>query len=65
MAGGRKSTEPTEPTRLDWAIAMQRIAGNPLTADEIAMFEMFEGEGWSEERREAHMRAWLGQARRS
>jgi hypothetical protein len=31
------------------------IEGNPLTADEIAMFEMFEREGWSDERCRAHI----------
>ena len=29
---------------------MQKIEGNPLTADEIAMFEMFEREAWSDDR---------------
>ena len=29
--------------------------GNPLTTEEIAMFEMFEREGWSPERRRAHI----------
>jgi hypothetical protein len=36
---------------------LQAIEGNPLTADEIAMFEMFEREGWSPERCEAHILA--------
>jgi hypothetical protein len=36
---------------------LQAIEGNPLTADEIAMFEMFEREGWSHERRRAHIAA--------
>ena len=34
---------------------MQAIEGNPLTAEEIAMFETFEREGWSPERRRAHI----------
>ena len=34
---------------------LQAIEGNPLTAEEIAMFEMFEREGWSPERRRAHI----------
>jgi len=34
---------------------LQAIEGNPLTPDEIAMFEMFEREGWSHERRRAHI----------
>jgi hypothetical protein len=33
------------------------IEGNPLTAEEIAMFEMFEREGWSHERRREHILA--------
>jgi hypothetical protein len=36
---------------------LQVIEGNPLTADEAAMFEMFEREGWSHERRRAHILA--------
>jgi hypothetical protein len=36
---------------------LQAIEGNPLTAAEIAMFEMFEREGWSHERRRAHILA--------
>lgn len=30
---------------------LQAIEGNPLSADQIATFEMFEREGWSAERR--------------
>lgn len=37
------------------ALHLQAIEGNPLTAEEIAMFEMFEREGWSPERRRAHI----------
>ena len=37
------------------AAHLQAIEGNPLTAEEIAMFEMFEREGWSPERRRAHI----------
>ncbi|WP_374942012.1 hypothetical protein [Sphingomonas sp.] len=29
---------------------LQLIEGNPLTPDQIEMFEMFEREGWSHER---------------
>lgn len=36
---------------------LQAMEGNPLTADEIAMFEMFEREGWSHDRRRAHILA--------
>ncbi|MDE0204138.1 MAG: hypothetical protein OXK73_17085 [Rhodospirillaceae bacterium] len=41
--------------RLAEAARLQAIEGNPLTAEEIAMFEMFEREGWSPERRRAHI----------
>ena len=37
------------------AVHLQAIEGNPLTAEEIAMFEMFEREGWSPERRRTHI----------
>ena len=37
------------------AAHLQAIEGNPLTAEEIAMFEMFEREGWPPERRRAHI----------
>ncbi len=32
------------------ACALQEIEGNPLTPEEIAMFERFEREGWSDEK---------------
>ncbi len=34
---------------------LQAIEGNPLNAEEIAMFEMFEREGWSEEQEHAYI----------
>jgi hypothetical protein len=34
---------------------LQLIEGNPLTPEEIAMFEMFEREGWSHDRCRAHI----------
>ncbi|MEA2756902.1 MAG: hypothetical protein QOJ54_3191 [Aliidongia sp.] len=37
------------------AMRLQKIEGNPLTAEDIAMFEMFEREGWSTERRRAYL----------
>jgi hypothetical protein len=36
---------------------LQAVEGNPLTADEIAMFEMFEREGWFHDRRRAYILA--------
>ena len=41
--------------RLAEAAHLQVIEGNPLTAEEIAMFEMFEREGWPPDRRRAHI----------
>ena len=35
---------------------LQAIEGNPLSPEQIEMFEMFEREGWSPERRLAHLR---------
>ena len=37
------------------AMHLQAMEGNPLDVDDIAMFEMFEREGWSHERRRAHI----------
>jgi hypothetical protein len=37
------------------AMRLQEIEGNPLDAEEIAMFEMFEREAWSHERRRAYI----------
>ena len=34
---------------------LQELEGNPLTADEIAMFEMFERERWPHERCRAYI----------
>jgi hypothetical protein len=45
---------PAKARRLE-AMNLQEIEGNPLSADQIAMFEMFEREGWSHERRLAFL----------
>jgi hypothetical protein len=37
------------------AMHLQEIEGNPLDAEDIAMFEMFEREAWSHERCIAHI----------
>jgi hypothetical protein len=37
------------------AMNLQAIEGNPLDAEDIAMFEMFEREGWPHERRRAYI----------
>ncbi len=39
------------------AAHLQAIEGNPLDAEQIAMFEMFDREGWSEERQHAYILA--------
>jgi hypothetical protein len=39
------------------AMRMQEIEGNPLSADQVAMFEMFEAEAWSRERCRAYILA--------
>lgn len=38
------------------AMNLQHIEGNPLDADDVAMFEMFEREAWSHERRIGYIR---------
>ena len=38
------------------AMQLQTIEDNPLSADQVAMFEMFEREAWSHEQRLAHIR---------
>ncbi len=60
-------TLPPPATRSDEATAsrhrrlaaarLQEIEGNPLDADDLALFEMFEREGWSHERRRAYILA--------
>jgi hypothetical protein len=39
------------------AMNMQAIEGNPLSAEDIAMFEMFEREAWPHGRRRAYILA--------
>ncbi len=46
--------------RLAEAAHLQAMEGNPLTAEEIAMFEMFEREGWPPGRRRAHILRHVG-----
>ena len=42
--------------RFQEAIRLHEIEGNPLDEEQIAMFHMFEREGWSDEQRLAHLR---------
>ena len=39
------------------AMNLQEIEGNPLDTEDIAMFEMFEREGWSDEQCRAYILA--------
>lgn len=41
---------------LQEAMHLQYLEGNPLSPDQVAMFEMFEREGWSHERRLAYIK---------
>lgn len=52
-----------DPSQLSLAEAMhlQALEGNPLDAEDLAMFEMFERKDWSHERRRAYI---LDQIRR-
>lgn len=36
---------------------LQAIEGNPLSPEDVAMFEMFEREGWTHEQRRAYILA--------
>jgi hypothetical protein len=51
-----KATAEETQRRLE-AQHLQVVEGNPLTAAEISMFEIFEREGWSPERRRARIMA--------
>ncbi|MCY4559513.1 MAG: hypothetical protein OXF79_24710 [Chloroflexi bacterium] len=50
--------------RLAEAAHLQAIEGKPLTPDELAMFEMFEREGWSPEDRRAYIERQIRSHRR-
>ena len=59
-----KPKPPTTSSREESAARRERFAeglhlqameGNPLDAEDLAMFEMFEREGWSDERRRAYI----------
>ena len=51
-----QEVEITRQRRLE-AMKLQEIEGNPLDAEQIAMFEMFEREAWSHEQCLEHIRA--------
>lgn len=59
MTTGDKKLSPEEiavarERRLEF-MHLQEIEGNPLSAEDIEMFEMFEREGWSHERCRAYI----------
>jgi len=41
------------------AMKMQELEGCPLRPQDVAMFEMFEREGWSFQKRETYLENWL------
>jgi hypothetical protein len=45
----------TRDQSLREAMHVQALESNPLDADQVAMFEMFDREGWSDERRRAYI----------
>lgn len=45
------------------AMHLQEIEGNPLDSEQVAMFEMFERERWSHERRLAYILRRVAKAR--
>jgi hypothetical protein len=51
-----EEVETARQRRLE-AMALQEIEGNPLDAEDIAMFEMFERERWSHEQRREYILA--------
>ncbi len=55
----RLSPSEVEESRKRRLVAMrlQEVEGNPLSADQVAMFEMFEAEAWPHERRRAYILA--------
>ena len=64
MFSKQHDSVPTAPASVIGLLAeaahLQAIEGNPLTVEEIAMFEMFEREGWPPERRRAHILRRVG-----
>ena len=66
LAALARELDPSRLSSADVALARQRriaamrlqeIEGNPLSADQVAMFEMFEREAWTHEQRRAYILA--------
>lgn len=58
----KDAKNPVIGLTLKEAMHLQALEGNPLDAEDVAMFEMFEREGWSQAERIAYI---LDHARRS
>ena len=58
-ASGTLSDEEVADARIRRleAMRLQEIEGNPLSAEDVAMFEMFEREGWDDDRCRAYILA--------
>ncbi len=55
---GARNGEPLTAAmqqRLTEALHLQALEANPLLPDEVAMFEMFEREGWTADDRRAYI----------
>jgi hypothetical protein len=60
MPDGSHNARPSltqVPNARGVAMRLQEIEGNPLSADQVAMFEMFERQKWSHEKRRAYILA--------
>ncbi len=60
MTEDNKSTSKTSDSvrseALRTAMHLQEMESNPLDAEQVALFEKFEREGWSDDERLAHLR---------
>ena len=56
MSATQSKAETPQDRRLV-AMHLQAIEDNPLDAADIAMFEMFDREGWSPDKRRAYIRS--------
>lgn len=53
---GSMKTKEQKQQLLREALHLQAMEDNPLSADQIAVFEMFEREGWTPAKRLAHLK---------
>ena len=51
----RSDNSTTDGLTLEEAMNLQALESNPLDAEQVALERMFDREGWSEERRIAHL----------